>query len=323
MASDHAASVQGVALRVTNLAASGAPAVGPKNSYVTDAFMKFGFTPEYTKGQEIEEKGANGGVCIYYQAPDVLKRVTMSLEICDPSPELTTILTGGNALLPQVGTDPVGYAAPVTGVDANPNGCAIEVFSRAIVAGRPASVNPYWRWVFPYAKMYLSGERVMENGAMGNAFQGWGVGNTQYGQGGAGDWNYPTDRAYQYARSATAPVSINDYTAVAAPPADVNDVQTVTITGTPTGGTFTLTFSGQTTSAIAYNATPAAVQAAFTALSSVGAGNATVTGTAGSSYVITFGGSLAGAPMANITATASFTGGTSPAIAVVHTTVGI
>jgi hypothetical protein len=34
-----------------------------------------------------------------------------------------------------------------------------------------------------------------------------------------------------------------------------NEIQQVAITGGPTGGTFTLTYSGQTTGAIAYNAT--------------------------------------------------------------------
>ncbi|MGZ9829857.1 hypothetical protein ACXYTP_23370 [Tsukamurella ocularis] len=59
----------------------------------------------------------------------------------------------------------------------------------------------------------------------------------------------------------------------------------VTVKGT--GGTFTLTFAGQTTTGIAYNAAPATVRAALEALSSVGAGNVTVTGTAGN-YVLAF-----------------------------------
>lgn len=105
--------------------------------------------------------------------------------------------------------------------------------------------------------------------------------------------------------------------------AAINDVQTATITGGPTGGTFTLTFSGQTTSGLAFNATGATVQTAFLALSSVGAGNATVTGGAGGPYVITFVGTLAGAARASITASAgSLTGGTSPGVTIVHTTTG-
>ncbi|MEU9515921.1 hypothetical protein [Micromonospora sp. NPDC048169] len=62
---------------------------------------------------------------------------------------------------------------------------------------------------------------------------------------------------------------------------------TVTIGGTPSGGTFTLTFGGQTTSGIAYNAAPSAVQSALVALSSIGSGNATVSGSAGGPYSVT------------------------------------
>jgi len=214
---EHAASVQGVALRVTKLDPSGAPLTGPKSAYITDAFMSFGFTPEYTTGDEIEEKSANGAVCIYYQGPDVLKRVTFSLAICNPDPELHEILIGGDILMEgSPGTEVVGYAAPETGTDATPNGIAMEIWSRAIVGGRPAPTNPFWRFVFPYAKLRLSGDRVLENGAMANEFEGYGVGNAQYGEGASttDPWEYETGRAFQYARAATAPVGKNDYLAI-------------------------------------------------------------------------------------------------------------
>lgn len=101
-----------------------------------------------------------------------------------------------------------------------------------------------------------------------------------------------------------------------------NEVQTATITGGPTGGTFTLTFSGQTTAAIAYNATAAAVQTALEALSNINPGDVTVTGNAGGPYTLTFGGQYLGDNTAQMTATGSFTGGTTPAIAVTTTTEG-
>lgn len=49
--------------------------------------------------------------------------------------------------------------------------------------------------------------------------------------------------------------------------------------GAPSAGTYTLTYGGQTTAPIAYNATSSAIQTALQGLSSVGAGNALVTGT--------------------------------------------
>jgi hypothetical protein len=101
--------------------------------------------------------------------------------------------------------------------------------------------------------------------------------------------------------------------------ATASDVQTITITGGPTGGTFTLAANGGTAT-LPYNAAPAAVQAALVSL--YGPGTVTVTGTAGTTYVATFGGSMANLPVAPVAATAAFTGGTTPAIAVAHTAIG-
>lgn len=70
--------------------------------------------------------------------------------------------------------------------------------------------------------------------------------------------------------------------------------QLVTITGSPTGGTFTLSVGGVPTSGIAYNAAASAVQSALVALSTVGAGKATVTGSAGGPYTVAFDDSVSG-----------------------------
>jgi hypothetical protein len=110
--------------------------------------------------------------------------------------------------------------------------------------------------------------------------------------------------------------------------AGLDEVQTVTITGTPTGGTFTLTFSGQTTAAIAYNATAATVEAALAALNNIRDEDITVTGGPGpgTAYTVTFdggwGGAFDGANVAAMTATGSFTGGSTPAVAVTTATGG-
>jgi hypothetical protein len=103
-----------------------------------------------------------------------------------------------------------------------------------------------------------------------------------------------------------------------------NESQTVTITGTPTGGTFTLTWQGETTAAIAYNATAAAVESALEALSVINAGDVSVSGGPGpgTPYVVAFSGQYHGENVAQMTATGSFTGGTTPAVAVTTGTGG-
>lgn len=70
-------------------------------------------------------------------------------------------------------------------------------------------------------------------------------------------------------------------------------VQVVTINGTPTGGTFTITIGGQTSSALAYNATGATVQTALRALSGATFTGMTVAGSGGGPYTITFAGAAA------------------------------
>jgi hypothetical protein len=98
-----------------------------------------------------------------------------------------------------------------------------------------------------------------------------------------------------------------------------NEAQTVTITGAPTGGTFTLTYSGQTTAAIAYNASALVVQQRLVALSNVEEGGVSVTGSNGGPYTVTF---TSGQDVAQMTATASLTGGTTPGVTIATATAG-
>ena len=103
--------------------------------------------------------------------------------------------------------------------------------------------------------------------------------------------------------------------------AATNEKQKITLPGPPTGGTFTLSFEGYTTAGIAYNASAATVETAFEGLTSVGAGNGTVTGDAGGPWTIEFTGSLAGTDVSLVTGSgSSLTGGAD--IEVTETTTG-
>src|SRR3954465_15153236 len=155
MAVDYAASVQGVAIRVTKLNVDGT--LDGDQSYFSKSFIRVSFTPEYEEGDEITEKNADGTICVTFKAPDTLKRVTMEIAVCDPDPVLSTILSGGILLVgdvtPAAGgtavTEPLGWASAQTGEDVSGDGVAVEVWSRAIVNGKPANPNPYFHWVFP------------------------------------------------------------------------------------------------------------------------------------------------------------------------------
>jgi trimeric autotransporter adhesin len=121
--------------------------------------------------------------------------------------------------------------------------------------------------------------------------------------------NYSSSGSALYDLTVTAPQ------AAAAAITALNEQQRVTLTGVPTGGTFTLTFAGQTTSALAFNASASTVQTQLRALSTIGAGNVNVTSDNG--YLVEFVGTMAAANQALITGNgASLTGGSAQAVTV-------
>jgi hypothetical protein len=216
---DFAASVQGVAIRVTRLDAAGNLLNNPGDSYTTSAFMRVSFTPEYEEGDEIVEKSADGTVCVSYKAPDTMKRITMELAICEPDTELTALISGGLLLRKNFGTfaspdtKSIGWAAPSVGDDPTGNGVSIECWSFAVKDGRRSASLPYFHWVFPYCRLRQSGDRVIENGMLATTFEGYGLGNIEFNDGPDGRWEWPisTERSYSYARGTWAPSGLKGF----------------------------------------------------------------------------------------------------------------
>lgn len=95
------------------------------------------------------------------------------------------------------------------------------------------------------------------------------------------------------------------------PYAAANEVQTVNL-GAATAGTITIGFDGETTAAIAFNASAATVQAALEALSNVQPGDVTVTGgPLPGTITLTFGGRYSGTDVPQVVVTPTgLTGGT-------------
>jgi hypothetical protein len=152
-------------------------------------------------------------------------------------------------------------------------------------------------------------------------------------------WNwqgaYDPTKVYAYPEAVQAPDGANWWAITSVPlstPPPVNEIQTVTINGVSlvggTGGTYTFTFNGQTTAAITYNSTPAEIENALNAISSIGTKGVTVTtpgGVRASNGVpatIEFtGGAFANQAQPLITATSSLNGA-APTITIVETAAG-
>jgi hypothetical protein len=79
--------------------------------------------------------------------------------------------------------------------------------------GKRASVLPYFHWVFPYAKLRQSGDRVIENGMLATTFEGYGLGNKNFGSAVDGRWEFPvaSERPYSYSRASWAPVGLQGF----------------------------------------------------------------------------------------------------------------
>lgn len=312
---DYAASIQGVSIRVTRLDAAGNLLTGPADSYTTSAFMRVSFTPEYEEGDEITEKGANGVVVVSYKAPDTLKRITMELAIAEPDAELSALISGGLLLRKDLSNDgtpnvkSIGWAAPGVGDDPAGNGVAIEAWSFAVANGKRASAMPYFHWVFPFVKMRQSGDRVIENGMLATTFEGYGLGNTQFGAGIDGRWEFPTaaERPYSYARAAWAPTGLAGFYTWSD-----NATDQVVFTGSGNLNATTINVASYSTytanNVVSLNFSAAPAIAASDTIKVSGFGNPAVDGTYTVANVAGNAVAYVSTPAGNVTANTAFTG---------------
>lgn len=286
----------GKRLRATELNNCGAVYSGAQQ-VTTDGFTSISLTSEVEDGTEIIVRKASGALCVNEKLADSFKRFTVEIHFCGVNPSLLAIVSNAEEYVDGTG-NVIGFTVP--------EGEIAKWFSLELWTGltgqacEPGTEEASGYMLLPFVvagvlgDLEITGEDAIDFSITGAATKGgnqWGVG---------------------------------PYGVVKGTGSVVNEVQTVTITGTPTGGTFSLTYGGATTPALPYNATAAAVQTALRALSSIGSTGVTVTGGPGpgTPYVVTFGGTLGGINVPLIVAVGTFTGGTTPAIAVVQTTAG-
>jgi hypothetical protein len=206
MANEGGASLQCVAIRVTALNADGTPAPG-NDMYVSDQLVKIDFNPDMEAGQEISNRGASGNLCVVYRTPDLMKRLTIELELCVPDPELEVLLSGGEVFYDSTDvTDVLGFKYPALMKDPTPNGISVEAFTRYVVDGYQSPDQPYMWWVFP--RMYLrKGNRTIDVNAMANVYDGFAGENPAWDGGPMGDWEQDSDSVVQAVFTDTIPTA--------------------------------------------------------------------------------------------------------------------
>lgn len=90
-------SVFAVATRITALDVNGFPAAG-LNSFTTSTLIKATLTPVVETGDDIAIKNAAGDLVTVAKHGDMVKYVTVALELALPDPQLEQILAGGTVL---------------------------------------------------------------------------------------------------------------------------------------------------------------------------------------------------------------------------------
>jgi hypothetical protein len=202
-ARDGASSVQGTYLRATRLRPDGTILTGYP-VLTTKGFITASFSPQFEDGDEINEKGADGTVCVSWKADDTFTRLDFSLSLCTPDPEVSALLTGG-AVIKNAGGDVIGYTSVPVGTALN-TPVALEVWSIANVGGKPAYDQPYWHWAFPFVKLRYEGDREFTNGMLANEFSGQALGNTALSVSGLNPVR-PTDDFVVYREALVNPFS--------------------------------------------------------------------------------------------------------------------
>lgn len=183
--------VQGLALRVARLDATGATPTGAQNSFVTESFIRLSASPEIQTGTSITTTAANGKNCLDRKDPPTYRWWNVELEICGAPPELLELIAG--ALLVTDGGDNVGWGVPKLGEVFAEDGVSVELWSYAIGDDNTAdAVTPYYRYALPRTYGWTLGEVAIENGARNQKFTGTAIENSEWGDGPVNDWTGPT-----------------------------------------------------------------------------------------------------------------------------------
>jgi len=293
MAYNGAGSLFALGMRFTKLAANGAPLVGADNAYQTDALVQMQFGLEYEEGDEIIQRNGAGRICLTYKAPDSLKRATISgLQFCTPDPNVLEFLIGGEVIEDGSG-NPIGYRAPEVGSEPTPDGVSIELWTRAIIDG---AYSGYFRWVFPRVFVRPSGDWTASGSdPLVPEFEGFGTQNANWGDGPTNDWDYQSDRVWQYVQTADFPIDGAEFvtvapeltvTSLAVTPAtasvDVSDATTAQLTAVATMSDMSTRDVTTWDNTVWSTSAPAIATVSVDGLvSPVAAGSATITATYG------------------------------------------
>lgn len=141
-----------VAYRLTKATSVGRPKVGSDNGYFAKTVVTVKIGVDVETGDEDTLKRGDGQICATSKEPDIIKRATLSKELCVLDAAAISFMTG--ALLYEDGSSPVGYQV-LGPSDAAPDPIIWEGWSKAWDNGKQAAADAvdneatYFHWVLP------------------------------------------------------------------------------------------------------------------------------------------------------------------------------
>lgn len=179
--------IKGTHIRLTKVDICGVVVTGTGAlSTVTKGFVQVSMEPQYEDGEEFFEKNADGEACVNQKDDPVLKRLQLTVQLCEIDPIAVAHIIGARTLL--VSTDVMGWAL-TEGVKTNR--FSLEVWQR--VAGSGACSGGAQRYIYnawPSVGATQMGTYTVENGRTALEFTGeTGAASTLWGDGpGTTNW---------------------------------------------------------------------------------------------------------------------------------------
>jgi hypothetical protein len=183
MAAECLAAIHLCRIRVTRLTATGAPAPGPNNVYVSDKPITLGVTPVLEAGQDKTLVGGCDCIVASYRGYDKLKRFDFSLDLGKLEPGLMEMLTGASLI--SVAGVPIGNWYDDQQFDCagppSPNVC-FEAWQDGWADDHQDAVWPYIHWVWP-SSYWQIGPSTLQNDFNQPRMTGFSRGNSVWGMG--------------------------------------------------------------------------------------------------------------------------------------------
>lgn len=181
MATKILKSIKGKTVRLTRLDECGEVVTGSCTTLVSDCFVSVTMTGEYEAGTEYVQKNAWDELCINDKSPDILKRVTVSIQFAEINPDALDIIAAANPVVNS--GDTIGASF---GSTSNDSAFALEVWTKRTGVDCTDPATQEWGYfIAPFIRNgRIDGDITIENGVLtmtvaGDAFgapSSWGAG---------------------------------------------------------------------------------------------------------------------------------------------------